>query len=56
LGFMVKWPDRNSIYRIIPPIFKEKFPRLTGIIDCFEIFIKAARVLVLQPIQKAYYS
>ena len=32
---------RDWIYGIIPPEFKAKFPRLTNIIDCFEIFIEA---------------
>lgn len=38
LNFMVTWPDRDIIYKTIPPDMKEKFPRLTSIIDCFEIF------------------
>ena len=45
LAFMVRWPARDYIYSIIPPIFKGKFPRLTSIIDCFEVFIEAPRAL-----------
>ena len=45
LKFLVKMPPRDRIFQIIPPVFKEKFPRLTGIIDCFEIFIDAPRNL-----------
>ena len=39
LSFMIQWPDREAISRTVPPVFKDKFPRLTCIIDCFEIFI-----------------
>ncbi|XP_077870098.1 uncharacterized protein LOC144363037 [Saccoglossus kowalevskii] len=46
IGFMVKWPERENIFKIIPPVFKEKFPRLTSIVDCFEIFIDAPKTLL----------
>ena len=39
LSFMIQWPDRETVSRTIPPVLKRKFPRLTCIIDCFEIFI-----------------
>ena len=35
LNFLIKWPDRDFIFAIIPPSIKKLFPRLTGIIDCF---------------------
>lgn len=38
--FLIKYPDRENIFKTIPPVFREKYPRLTGIIDCFEIFIE----------------
>lgn len=41
LHFLVRWPDRDHIFSVIPPSMKVLFPRLTGIIDCFEIFIEA---------------
>ena len=41
LHFLIKWPDRDFIFGIIPPAIKKLFPRLTGIIDCFEIFVEA---------------
>ena len=37
--FRVCWPDRNHIRKTLPPVFNQNFPRLTSIIDCFEIFI-----------------
>ena len=43
LSFLIKWQDRDHIFEIIPSIFKAKFPRLTSIIDCFEIFIEAPK-------------
>ena len=45
LSFMIQWPDRETIRRTIPPAFKAKFPRLTNIIDCFEIFIENPKKL-----------
>ena len=45
-GFLVKWQDRENIFGIIPPLFKEKFPRLTCIIDCFEIFVESPKNLL----------
>ncbi|XP_065067930.1 uncharacterized protein LOC135693391 isoform X2 [Rhopilema esculentum] len=40
LKFLVQWPDRSHIRETLPPVFKENFPRLTSIIDCFEVFIE----------------
>ncbi|XP_061816547.1 tRNA methyltransferase 10 homolog B isoform X1 [Nerophis lumbriciformis] len=41
LGFLIQWPDRKSILETLPPEFRQKFPRMTSIIDCFEIFIES---------------
>ncbi|XP_013408902.1 uncharacterized protein LOC106172655 [Lingula anatina] len=46
LDFLVQPQDRESVLATIPPVFKSKFPRLTSIIDCFEIFIDAPRNLL----------
>jgi hypothetical protein len=32
-------PDRETIQRTLPSVFKSKFPKLTSIVDRFEIFI-----------------
>ena len=40
LRFIIAWPDRERIFKTIPPHFKASFPRLTGIIDCSEFFIE----------------
>ena len=37
--FLIHWQDLDNIRQTVPPIFKQHFPRLTCIIDCFEIFI-----------------
>lgn len=46
LSFMVHWPDREKIFQTIPNVFRGKFPRLTSIVDCFEIFIEAPKNLL----------
>lgn len=46
ISFYVKWQERDSIFQTIPAVFKSKFPRLTSIIDCFEIFIEAPKNLL----------
>ncbi len=39
IGFCVKQTDRECLPAILPPSFKQIFPRLTHIIDCFKICI-----------------
>ena len=60
LHFLIKWPDRDFIFGIIPPTIKKLFPRLTGIIDCFEIFVEAPSNLKARPdvvqLQKAHHN
>ena len=46
LKFLIKMQDRDHIYETIPPVFKKKFPRLTSIIDCFEIFVESPSSLM----------
>ena len=41
LKFLIKMQDRDCIFDTIPAVFKAKFPRLTSIIDCFEVFIES---------------
>jgi hypothetical protein len=40
ITFLVAWPDRERIRSTIPPVFKSLFPRMTSIIDCFELPIE----------------
>ena len=44
LKFLVRWPDRDHIRETVPPTFKHNFPKLTSIIDCFEIFIERPKI------------
>ena len=48
LQFLVRMGDRSQLFQIITPVFKSNFPRLTSIIDCFEMFIEAPRKLLAQ--------
>ena len=43
---LVKMQDRDYIFQTIPSVFKSKFPRLTSIIDCFEVFIESPSSLL----------
>jgi hypothetical protein len=39
LSFLVRWPDHEALLKTVPPEFKHYFPKITSIIDCFEIRI-----------------
>ena len=39
LRFLVSWPDKEALLETLPADFKVRYPRLTLIIDCFEILI-----------------
>ncbi|XP_057310040.1 uncharacterized protein LOC130648034 [Hydractinia symbiolongicarpus] len=43
---MIRMSDRDNIFKTIPSVFKVKFPRLTSIIDCFEIFVESPASLL----------
>ena len=45
LSFLINNPDHETAQTTLPWHFKTKFPRLTSIIDCFEIFIARAKNL-----------
>ena len=49
LKFLIKMQDRDHIFDTIPAVFKAKFPRLTSIIDCFEVFIESPGNLLARP-------
>ena len=40
LKFLIHWPDREFIRQKLPPVFRAQFPRLTSMVDCFQIFIE----------------
>ena len=45
LAFLVAWPDRDCIRDTIPAPVVLQYPRLTSIIDCFEIRIEHSKKL-----------
>lgn len=45
LNFLVSWPTHNAVRTTLPKLFRHKFPRLTSIVDCFEIFIDQSKNL-----------
>ena len=45
LNFLVCWPSRKAILETLPNEFRKEFPRLTSIVDCFEIFIDQSKNL-----------
>ena len=54
LSFVIRWPDRESLVETLPAPFKARYPRLTSIIDCFEIFIDQPSEL--DPKRRTYSS
>ena len=43
LSFLIRFPDREIVTKTLPPHFKELYPRLTSIFDCFELFIETPK-------------
>ena len=39
LSFLIRSPDPEAVRRTLPHVFCTSYPRLTCIVDCFEIFI-----------------
>ena len=46
LKFLIRMQDRDHIFQTIPSVFKAKFPCLTSIIDCFEVFVESPTSLM----------
>ena len=42
---LIKWPDHDASFQTLPNVFRQYFPKLTGIIDCTEIFIERPTLL-----------
>ena len=43
VDFLLHWPNRETVRKTLPEAVRRKFPRLTSIIDCFEIFVERHR-------------
>ena len=40
LGFLIKWPEKNTVLKNLPKVFKKTYKKCRVIIDCSEIFIQ----------------
>ena len=40
MRFLVRWPERDELYKTMSMCFRETFKKCAVIIDCFEIFIE----------------
>ena len=40
LKCLIIWPDRDSLLKTMPMVFRKHFPKCVVIIDCFEIFLE----------------
>lgn len=40
LGFLIKWPEKNTILKNLPKVFKKTYKKCRVIIDCSELFIQ----------------
>nr|XP_047127621.1 uncharacterized protein LOC105849804 [Hydra vulgaris] len=56
LKYLIKMQDRDHIYETIPPVFKNKFPRLTSVIDCFEVFVESPSFLMARALFYSQYK
>lgn len=56
LGFLVRLSDREIIRQTVPLVFKTYFPRLTGIMDCFEIFTERPKRLLAGQQMYSHYK
>ncbi|XP_034083529.1 uncharacterized protein LOC117553618 isoform X3 [Gymnodraco acuticeps] len=45
ISFLIKWPDRECIRSTVPAEVLFQYPRVTAIIDCFEIRIEHSKKL-----------
>ncbi|XP_074528919.1 uncharacterized protein LOC141798016 [Halichoeres trimaculatus] len=56
ISFLIKWPDRECIRSTVPAEVLFKYPRLTAIIDCFEIRIEHSKKLKTRAITYSKYK
>nr|XP_047129649.1 uncharacterized protein LOC101238119 [Hydra vulgaris] len=56
LKYLIKMQDLDYIYETFPPVFKHKFPRLTSIIDCFEVFVESPSSLMARALFYSQYK
>ncbi|XP_030278070.1 uncharacterized protein LOC115584655 isoform X2 [Sparus aurata] len=56
ISFLIKWPDRECIRSTVPAEVLFQYPRVTAIIDCFEIRIEHSKKLKTRAITYSKYK
>ena len=46
LKLLVKWPEREQLYRTMPMVFRGNFSKCVVILDCFEVFLERPSALI----------
>ena len=48
LKHLIIWPDRDSLQKTMPMVFRKHYPNCVVVIDCFEIFINRPTSLLVR--------
>lgn len=56
LGTLPIWPSRVAVDELMPPSFKQTFPKARVILDCTEIHIQTASSKVLNTVTYSHYK
>ncbi|XP_035259887.1 uncharacterized protein LOC118231967 isoform X1 [Anguilla anguilla] len=56
LGTLPVWPSREAIDELMPPLFKNTFPKARVVLDCTEIHIQTASSKVLNTVTYSHYK
>ncbi|KAL7377301.1 hypothetical protein ABVT39_025307 [Epinephelus coioides] len=56
ISFLIAWPDRECIRNTVPAEVLLQYPRLTSIIDCFEIRIQHSKKLKTRAMTYSKYK
>ena len=56
MNFIIKWPSQEVAFETNPIVFRKKFPRLTAIVDCFQIFVEKPKGLLAKALCYIQYK
>ncbi|XDV51439.1 hypothetical protein PO909_020313, partial [Leuciscus waleckii] len=56
LGTLPVWPSREAVDELMPPCFKQTFPKTHVVLDCTEIHIQTASSKVLNTVTYSHYK
>ncbi|XP_056313980.1 uncharacterized protein LOC130229290 [Danio aesculapii] len=56
LGTLPVWPSREAVDELMPPCFKNTFPKTRVVLDCTEIHIQTASSKVLNTVTYSHYK